>query len=38
MNHPLRWLSLVALERAELPTFAEIVRWLKQHAPASPLP
>jgi hypothetical protein len=38
MNHPLRWLSLVALERAELPPFTDVARWLKEHFPTAKAP
>jgi len=31
MNNPLRWLALVALERPELPEFAEVARYMKQN-------
>jgi hypothetical protein len=38
MNHPLRWLSLVALEQALLPAFVEIARWMREHFPDGPAP
>jgi hypothetical protein len=34
MNHPLRWLALVALEEARLPRFEEVAAWYEEHFPA----
>jgi hypothetical protein len=31
MSHPLKWLALVALERAETPTFETISEWLRSN-------
>jgi hypothetical protein len=34
MNHPLRWLALVALEEARLPGFEDVAAWYEEHFPA----
>jgi hypothetical protein len=34
MNHPLRWLALVALDEARLPRFEDIAAWYEEHFPA----
>jgi uncharacterized protein DUF4261 len=36
MSHPLRWLALVALETAEMPSFDEIADWISEHFPSAP--
>lgn len=33
MTHPLRWTTLVALERPELPDFARVAAWYTEHFP-----
>ncbi len=33
MNHPLRWLALVALEEARLPGFEEVAAWYEERFP-----
>ena len=38
MNHPLRWLALVALERPELPTFEHFAAWYAEQFPDAPQP
>lgn len=38
MNHPLRWLALVALERPELPTFEHFAAWHEEQFPDAPQP
>ena len=38
MSHPLRWLALVALERAELPTFEHFAAWHAEQFPDAPQP
>ncbi len=37
MSHPLRWLSLVALERPVLPAFDVVAAWYAEHYPDAPL-
>lgn len=38
MSHPLKWLTLVALDRAELPAFERVAAWHAEHFPdADPL-
>jgi hypothetical protein len=36
MNHPLRWMTLVPLAHAELPTFERISAWYAEHYPQAP--
>ena len=38
MTHPLRWLALVPLDRAESPSFAKIAEWHAKHFPGAPQP
>jgi hypothetical protein len=38
MNHPLRWLALVALEQAETPTFEHFAAWHAEQFPDAPQP
>ena len=38
MSHPLRWLSLVALEEPVLPTFEHLAAWYGERFPDDPQP
>jgi hypothetical protein len=38
MTHPLRWLALAPLDRAELPSFKKIADWHAEHFPDAPQP
>jgi hypothetical protein len=38
MTHPLRWMSLIALARAELPPFADVAAWYAHRYPEAPQP
>ena len=38
MTHPLKWLALVALERAELPPFDQVASWYAERYPDAPAP
>ncbi|RIK79720.1 MAG: hypothetical protein DCC67_10145 [Planctomycetota bacterium] len=38
MNHPLRWLSLIALDRPVLPDFADVAAWHAERFPEAPQP
>lgn len=38
MTHPLRWLALAPLDRAELPAFDKIADWHAEHFPGAPQP
>jgi hypothetical protein len=33
MSHPLRWLSLIALDRPRLPRFEDLASWFEEHFP-----
>jgi hypothetical protein len=38
VTHPLRWLALVPLRRAELPTVERLAEWYSEHFPGAPAP
>lgn len=38
MTHPLKWLALVALERAEMPPFDQVAAWYAERYPDAPAP
>ena len=38
MSHPLKWLSLIAVERPELPAFESAAAWYAEHFPTAPRP
>jgi len=38
MTHPLRWLALVPLERADMAAIDNVAAWYKEHFPSAPQP